>query len=171
METLFIIALAALPVWVALYGVYLGFVRPGLHAKYRYHFTTIENAAIIELISATTPARISALKTIRVRCRRARNAIDKLSIGSILLQDVAPKTDAEIKAERLIMDAAPLDLRQQNERVTALLFFTVLANSPTFSLLGIGLFGLSVVFGAAKSLVARVTDQAWDFAAAQAPAC
>ena len=161
-ETAFLIVVTALLVWLAVYSFYWNFMRPALAAKLRLEISILEGEVLELLMPAARPERRDPLRVVLDRCQRAKRNLYSLSISRVLLTEVAPDIEAEIKRERLVVTGAAPDIARLDDKLSMYLFFVVLINSPLFATIGIGLFGLTSVFDSIRRLLNSVTNKSWE---------
>jgi hypothetical protein len=109
---------------------------------------------------------VEPLRIVLDRARRAKKALGILSLSTIILAEVSPEIDAEIKREQLVLKGAPADIRELNGALSYHLFFTILVNSPLFAFIGLALVSMVDLFESVKRGYNTVTLKSWEAAAA-----
>jgi hypothetical protein len=162
LESVFVVLVTGLAVWLASYAFYWWMIRPALVAKLRRHLCEQESAIVLELLESQRPGRISALRVLRDRAQRLRQRLDDLSLSRLCAYEASAKMKAQRETEDLIIAGADLDVRQLERELNIKMFFGILINSPVFALLGIGVVSLMTMFAVCARIFNKVIGHAWE---------
>jgi hypothetical protein len=158
MESYFQFTLFFLVIWLSLYGIYWVFVRPVFQAKLQVELSKIQD----EILLMSKRDNDAATQILLTRCVRVRASVSIVSLDALAITDIPADIDEQFKREKLILSSANERIQALTLKLSLILVFGLLANSPLLLLIGLCMASIKELFSGTKSKFNSFVDFAWE---------